>query len=141
MWPTYFIPSIQQAFYLTTPLYPIEVTENIGSNGSITYGFQWNTPVDSIDSTAQITDGTRRDLLLFGYGGPDSIDSTAQLVDGTRRDLLLFGYGGPDSIDSTAQPTSGVLATVLIIYDNWKLIAYPDESIESTAQITGGTRT
>ena len=118
MWPTYFIPNApQQGYYLTTPLYPIEVTESMSSSGTVTKGFQWNVPIDNMDSTAELTGGTLRTLLLTGYAGPDSMESTAEF-------------------------TGGVLDTVLIIiYDNWQLIADPDESMKSTAQLTGGSLT
>ncbi len=142
MWPTHYLPVPGRIegvppprYYLTTPPYPLELTESLASTGdalAITPGIGTE---DEIESTAAVIGGVLTALRVDLDSGREEIESTAAVISGVLQTVLVPYDNRHDELESTAAVISGVLTSPLIVYDNWLLL--PDE-IESSASVIGG---
>lgn len=125
------------SLYLTTPLYPLEVSEDFMSYGMVTGGhFLPHIIIDPeyITASASIGGGTL-------YGGAQSyaipseyVQSFADITGGTMfGGAVTYEVPATDDMLSTATLTGGTLYGNAVAYDN------PFESITSVGLITGGT--
>lgn len=128
---------IYQYVYFTTPPYPLNTLEGIGSTSLTVGGYEWMPPRDAITSLSDVVSGEIRVILLSVTNQlPEGVTSESGIVEGTLRAILLTYAGPPEGIDSSSDIVSGNIRIILISYTNW-----PEEGITSVSSIVSGTLT
>lgn len=136
------------SFNLSSRPYPINVNENLSSEGAIISAGRLyvaaytNWPPEGIESAGGVlTAGTLRSILIPYDDWPvESLESDGSLLaSGTLRTVLLrYEDGEAESLESDGCTlTAGTLDKIVIRYTDW-----PEESLESAgALLTAGTLT
>lgn len=145
MWPTHYMPlqgrvdgNPPPRFYLTSPPYPLEQTEDFRSAATFTSGAFAVGAEDEIVSGGSFVSGTLQDILVTYNNGIDEIRSSASFASGVLKDVLVTYDNRFDQIKSTGAFVSGALADPLVIYDNWPL-GVATEDLQSAASFVSGT--
>ena len=131
---TFIFPA--QLGIFTSPLYPYQFSESIGTSVSINKAKLFNWPVDTIQMQVSILGGTLVEPLVFYNSPPEDISITSVIVSGDLRDLLVMYNIPPENITLSTVLSSGTLETVLITYNN-----YPLEQLFLTTSLVSGDLT
>jgi hypothetical protein len=125
-------------FYLTTPPYPIEVTESLKSSGEAQNAvFGIGADEEFMSSGAPVSGLLRTLLHTYDHPPEDELISSSQPVGGVLVERLHLMDGPLDEVISNSQPVSGVLRDPLIVYDNWPLAALEENVLSSGAPVSG----
>ena len=147
MWPTHYIPNQPRLdgvppprYYLTTPPYPVELTESLASAAEEPAG--GFTP--SAEDTAELSSvgvpisGVLRAILVEADAPHEELQSTGIPISGVLRDVLIRLDIGREELSSVGVPISGILRDPLVRYENWPLAAEEAESLISTGRPVSG---
>ena len=130
MWPTHYIPNQPRVegvppprYYLTTPPYPVEVSESLESaGGEPDLGFTPSATDEAyMTSGGMPVSGSMSRLLVEIDLDPEELESGGLPVSGVLRDVLIRITIEPELLGSSGSPVSGVLRDPLVVYDNWPL--------------------
>ena len=149
MWPTHYIPSQARiegvpppTFYLTTPPYPIEITESLLSNGSPQdLGFvPFAESEEYITAAGRPVSGSMSSDLIGFVGGEDYIQSAGLPIGGVLLTILKTTSVLPEMIFASGGPVAGDLRDPLVVYDNWPL-GFETEDLQSAGIPVSGALT
>lgn len=147
MWPTHYIPKQDRVegvppprYYLTTPPYPIELTEALQSDGDgpQRLGF---VPFASLEEEFQSAGipvgGTIDSILVTTSVEPEEIESVGVPVSGILVEMLIRIEVEDELIESVGIPVSGILRDPLVVYDNWPLGADTEDLQSAGVPVSG----
>lgn len=142
-WINGYVPNI----YLTSTMYPIEMTDDMeSSTAEIIAGtfkktlHRYEIPLEEIESgSSTIISGNLKAVMLVYDNWPvEEVESgSSTILSGTLKDVMLvYTYWPVEELESGSSTIlSGTLEDILIKYTDW-----PVEELESgSATITGGT--
>lgn len=141
MWPTHYIPRQRRPgvpparFYLTTPPYPLEITEALLSSGDFDHALFGLGVEEELQTSGEPVSGVMRVLLHTMTGPLEELISAGEPVSGVLRDTLHTVVGPLDELVASGQPISGVLRDPLVNYTDWLLD--PDKLISSGEPVSG----
>ncbi|MBT9158793.1 MAG: hypothetical protein DDT26_00040 [Dehalococcoidia bacterium] len=124
--------------YLTTPPYPIEIIEDLGSNATLLRGQLIEQPFDELVGNATLRGGQLRNpMVQYTNWPPEELASNAVLASGTlTTPLRSYTNWPPEELAGNAAITGGTIANVLIVYGR-----YQPEELSGNATLTGGSLT
>ena len=131
---TFIFPA--QLGIFTSPLYPYQFSESIGTSVSINNAKFFNWPVDTIQLQVSILGGTLVEPLVLYNSPPENISITSAIISGTLVEPLVLYNAPPENITISTVLFSGALNTVLITYNN-----YPLEQLSFTVSLVSGDLT
>jgi len=103
---------------LTTTLYPIEVNDAMAVSITVSASSMDLVPLDNIQATYAMVDGTYTQLRWFLTDGPydEDIQATYAMIDGTYTQLRAFLTDGPydEDIQATYAMIDGTLTNKLV---------------------------
>ena len=146
MWPTHYIPKQDRVdgvppprFYLTTPPYPVELVEELQSEGDvIRVGFSpFITAEDEFRSAGVPVSGVINSILVRTNVEPEELQSAGLPISGVLRDVLIRIEIEDETLASAGIPISGVLRNPLVVYANWPL-GFDTEDLQSTGVPVSG---
>lgn len=135
-------PPIDDGFYLTTTLYPVEFRDDMKSSAVFKDSNTLNNVLDLLGSSAAFLSGDLRKQLIPYTMPPDEdgaplpgmhVQSSAAFNGGTLVSILVISVMQPDSLDITSQLLTAVMPTILI-----ETSMVPD-SLDITSQLISGT--
>jgi hypothetical protein len=120
----------------TTPLYPVDVLDELLVYNQIINGYEWVPPLDAMDVSILIVDGLLREPLA-SYSIPvEQLDVGNVILSGDLR-APLVSYNWPvEQLNPQVVVLSGNIRVALIQYTNW-----PVEQLNVQVLITGGSLT
>ena len=147
MWPTHYIPKQDRIegvppprYYLTTPPYPLEITESLAANSTDpeAYIVPAAETGEEMTSSGEPVDGLLKDILIrYEEWPPEAITSEAEPVSGVLNDILVRYEGPPEELTSAGEPVSGAIVDILVRYENWPLGVATESLASSGAPVSG----
>jgi hypothetical protein len=124
MWPTFFIPFRIKPrsfsyFYLTTPPYPVEVTEKLQASLPNMFSVPSASSADTMQPSCSFIGGTITNVTYEDGYANDSLQCSAAFVSGTVQNFSYENGYAEDSMQCSAAFISGTLERLLVSYTNW----------------------
>lgn len=136
-------PPIDDGYYLTSTLYPLQTTESLGVGGLFTDARTMNTILDSMTVDASFFAGTLR-AILQQYTMPPNEDGSeipgrdlhiqadGSFYAGTLTTILVTTAIQSESMEAFSELTNGDLEDILVT------ALAPEESLEAFSELTAG---
>ena len=122
------------SFLITSTIYPVEVTEQVTWSSQVTGGSWQSVPADGARFSASALNSELDDVLL-STEVVDGARFSASAMNGELDDVLLSTGTQMDGARFSASALDGTLELSLVSHEN------PPESMDWSAQVTGGTST
>lgn len=149
MWPTHYIPNQARVageppprFYLTTPMYPIELVEELASAGEIR-DLQFEPSAETsetMQSHGAPVSGVFTQYGFLTYSFDDELQSAGTPLGGVLVERLVRTPAPTEELASSGTPISGVLAYARVEYNNWPL-GFDTEDLQSSGTPISGVLT
>lgn len=132
-----FLPRGPESTYvLTTPPYPIEAVESMGSNFESIRVQPNYVLAESMGSSFASISGTLRDIFRgYDHPEPERMDSAFESISGELITKVIYSdyEHPPEKMNSSFESVTGEMNTILIIYDNYE----PEAINSSFVSVTG----
>ena len=143
MWPTYYIPTrelprVVNRFYLTTPPYPVEVSDSMKCSGDLIGGYGSTKSLDEMAISTTFLGGTLVTRLVTHTQPEDEMVISTTFLGGVLIDRLIVYEAPPEELAISTTFLGGTLKRILITYSNWPL-QVDDESLQLSTAFLGGT--
>lgn len=146
MWPTHYIPNQARIegvppprYYLTTPLYPLEIIEEIESSpGTPDGAFQPSLDaIETMTTNGAPVSGTLVSILKTTSVLPDDIESNGLVISGILLSILKTAGVEIHELESSGLVISGYLGDPLVRYENWPLGFDSEDLISAGLPVSG----
>jgi hypothetical protein len=143
MWPTHYLPNGNRGgvppprFYLTTPPYPVEVTEELSSAALFMFATPGIGAEDELEMAASFVSGSMTTFVFPTYAWTEELESAASFVSGNLVTLVFPTIEAGDELESAAQFVSGSMVRILVEYENWPLGADTEDLFCSASFVSG----
>lgn len=144
MWPTHYIPLRERVdgtppprIYLTTPPYPLELTESATASAEFTSGKFDIGAQEELESSGSFVGGELVIRLVTAQCGRDELESSGSFVSGA---IAVYGYKdgyGNDELESSGSFVSGAVTDPLVVYDNWPLGFSAEDLLSGGSFVSG----